>query len=741
MSMMRARVRGHHWVDHPAAAVMKARVPGQWVDCPAAVVMEAREQGRCWIDHPAVVVMEARVQGRHWVDRPSVGTVNFLLVVGCLALCPGCSAYQTYSGRIPNGELVAHPCKPNYIWRGVGHTNPLGGGDRNTFGKNFRAAGYTWNKALCQKDSDGDGRTNGQELGDPDCVWTPGSVPNRTTTITHPGVCDPWGAPQCQDNNTWVDCTLESFHCDALQNDPDTRNVTLRFPRTKVPNTETNYFCMTFDLPGDGVYHLVGTEPYIDNMQVMHHILVYGCEDTANLPTLSEPTACGMEATRGCNSIIGLWTVGHPGSCIHPKAGFLFGKGAFTRIKMEFHWNNPELRDDYTDSSGMRFFYTPNLRPNSAATLVIGQLFLEIPPLQPLVEVTGSCTSDCTRSMVNSSFYVTEAFNHMHYMGKSQKVEVFRNKALVVTLTNDEVYNYDSPVKHVQNPPFQILPGDELQTTCRFSSKNKQTPTSYGEGTSDEMCYVFLSIYPSEAIRTKMCLSYKEHAICGKNKARCDFSHFLNASVPEMAQLIHGVSVHCQPFGPCNPECQRLVAPYNDHPCMQGGAFDMLKQYSMTSKDGMRFLAQMTSCKPTNCPQCPNNNNGQDTGDATQGKNKARCNFSHFLNASVPEMAQLIQGVSVHCQPFGPCNPECRRLVAPYNDHPCMQGGAFDMLKQYSMTSKDDMRFLAQMTSCKPTNCPQCPNNNNGQDTGDATQVVPGILSAIMLTVFSFFCN
>ncbi|KAL8617923.1 hypothetical protein ACOMHN_026500 [Nucella lapillus] len=74
MSMMRARVRGHRWVDHPAAAVMKARVPGQWVDCPAAVVMEAREQGRCWIDHPAVAVMEARVQGRHWVDRPSVGT-------------------------------------------------------------------------------------------------------------------------------------------------------------------------------------------------------------------------------------------------------------------------------------------------------------------------------------------------------------------------------------------------------------------------------------------------------------------------------------------------------------------------------------------------------------------------------------------------------------------------------------------------------------------------------------------
>ena len=45
-----------------------------------------------------------------------------------------------------------------------------------------------WNAALCRKDSDGDGLTNGQELGDPDCVWTKGQAPQRTTSITHPGM-------------------------------------------------------------------------------------------------------------------------------------------------------------------------------------------------------------------------------------------------------------------------------------------------------------------------------------------------------------------------------------------------------------------------------------------------------------------------------------------------------------------------------------------------------------------------
>ena len=44
-----------------------------------------------------------------------------------------------------------------------------------------------WNDCICRQDSDGDGKTNGEELGDPDCAWTPGQAPARTTKISHPG--------------------------------------------------------------------------------------------------------------------------------------------------------------------------------------------------------------------------------------------------------------------------------------------------------------------------------------------------------------------------------------------------------------------------------------------------------------------------------------------------------------------------------------------------------------------------
>ena len=53
----------------------------------------------------------------------------------------------------------------------------------------LRDAGFSWTSTLCNADSDGDGQTNGEELGDPDCVWREGTQPAMTTGISHPGRC------------------------------------------------------------------------------------------------------------------------------------------------------------------------------------------------------------------------------------------------------------------------------------------------------------------------------------------------------------------------------------------------------------------------------------------------------------------------------------------------------------------------------------------------------------------------
>ena len=50
-----------------------------------------------------------------------------------------------------------------------------------------RAYFQRWSVALCRADSDGDGRSNGEELGDPECVWRRGEEPATVTGLSHPG--------------------------------------------------------------------------------------------------------------------------------------------------------------------------------------------------------------------------------------------------------------------------------------------------------------------------------------------------------------------------------------------------------------------------------------------------------------------------------------------------------------------------------------------------------------------------
>ncbi|CAK4078205.1 unnamed protein product [Aphanomyces euteiches] len=87
----------------------------------------------------------------------------------CLAVATSVAAYDTYRLKIPNGLK-----KTVDGVSAVGHVNKFGSGRATQFGYDFERLGRKWTKELCEKDSDGDGATNGEELGDPCCTWRVG---------------------------------------------------------------------------------------------------------------------------------------------------------------------------------------------------------------------------------------------------------------------------------------------------------------------------------------------------------------------------------------------------------------------------------------------------------------------------------------------------------------------------------------------------------------------------------------
>ncbi|KAA0183512.1 Atp-binding cassette superfamily [Fasciolopsis buskii] len=106
-------------------------------------------------------------------------------------------SHEEFVIEVPNGNVVPDPCSPGTFVKAIGHVNPFGGGKRNSFGEDFNRL-KNWSD-LCNLDSDGDGLTNGEELGDPKCVWQKSIQPERTTNITHPGLCTPIDSATCRD--------------------------------------------------------------------------------------------------------------------------------------------------------------------------------------------------------------------------------------------------------------------------------------------------------------------------------------------------------------------------------------------------------------------------------------------------------------------------------------------------------------------------------------------------------------
>ncbi|XP_050411447.1 dopamine beta-hydroxylase [Patella vulgata] len=511
------------------------------------------------------------------------------------------NAYAGYQERIPNGDHVPHPCKPNFVWKGVGHLNMAGGGERNAFGQDFAKANHEWTVEFCEKDSDGDGISNGVELGDPNCAWTPGTVPRHVTGITHPGVCDPWGSAECNEKNSWVKCDSDEFKCPAIHEE-GVQKMDFRFPWTNVPDKETTYMCMGFDLPNGGDYHMIATTPIINETRVMHHIVLLACEEDSE--QITSPRECSM-GLRGCTKAIGIWTLGLPGECFNKEAGFRIGLNGMKKGVLQFHWTNPERKADLWDASGMTIYYTDKLRKYNAGIWITGQVYLEIPPLMPKVVQHSTCSSHCTKKTFNSSIFLTTGLNHMHYLGISQYVKLTRSDGSELMITNDEHYSYDTPVLNQYDTPIEVKPGDSLETVCTYRSISRKKTAVYGEGTFDEMCFGIFNYYPEEAVTAGSCLTRKNFEYCDLFDGKCDFQAIRNMSNPDTKQLTDKVMDKCSYQGECLHGCRAVVIDVlTNHECFKNGLAKGITYNNLLSRGvddpstvpAMRFVAAMQSC-------------------------------------------------------------------------------------------------------------------------------------------------
>lgn len=63
--------------------------------------------------------------------------------------------------------------------------------------------------------------------------------------------------------------------------------------------------------------------------------------------------------------------------------------------------------------------------------------------------------------------------------------------------------------------PIEVQPGDELRVTFTYDTTSRNTTTSVGQGTDNEMCLAFLTFYPVENVHSHLsCVTWLKIPHC-----------------------------------------------------------------------------------------------------------------------------------------------------------------------------------------------------------------------------------
>lgn len=195
----------------------------------------------------------------------------------------------------------------------------------------------------------------------------------------------------------------------------------------------------------------------------------------------------------------------------YPKeVGLLFGGDDYNPyIRLEMHYNNPDLIAGSIDNSGMRIKYVDKLRKYNAAVMELGLEYTDkmaIPPGQLAFPLSGYCIEECTKvALPKEGITVFGSQLHTHLRGVRVLTRHFREGKELPELNRDDFYlHHFQEIRHLRRQT-KVLPGDALVTTCYYDTRGYANATMGGFSIQDEMCVNYIHYYP--ATNLELCKS------------------------------------------------------------------------------------------------------------------------------------------------------------------------------------------------------------------------------------------
>jgi hypothetical protein len=252
-----------------------------------------------------------------------------------------------------------------------------------------------------------------------------------------------------------------------------------------MPTASTDeYVCYGYDVTTPDPKHIIAFAPHVDNAKIVHHILVFQAD--AAEPTT--PAKCSSGGKAGWR-IVYVWAPGGKNMYLPKEAGFPLTPGAATHYVVQVHYNNANALAGEVDSTGVDAC-TSTPRQYEADVVAFGTQSFTIPANN--LPYDRTCTVQVPSQLAGKTMFT--AMPHMHQAGTQLDTRLTPVGG-GPDVDMGKITNWDFQSQFWL--PISVVPktNDTITTHCQWRNTTGADIT-FGEKTSNEMCYSFTMYYP-----------------------------------------------------------------------------------------------------------------------------------------------------------------------------------------------------------------------------------------------------
>jgi hypothetical protein len=244
--------------------------------------------------------------------------------------------------------------------------------------------------------------------------------------------------------------------------------------------------CFVVDAPSATDQFVTGYSVEPGDPRVVHHVILYALDSEAGVATVTAEDARDARAGYDCPGgamapayPAVLWAPGGPPTALPSGTGLRIAGGR--KLVLQVHYNMQQ--GAFEDRTRVLLQLAPRVE-REGRMVAIAASNLRLPPRMTDVVAQGSRAIPA--NLGRSRLWGVAP--HMHSLGTDMQLSLRSSSRCAMDLHH---WNFHWQRLFLYSAPLDLNAGETLDVRCHFDTSSKNEVTTWGEGTTDEMCIVY----------------------------------------------------------------------------------------------------------------------------------------------------------------------------------------------------------------------------------------------------------